>query len=67
MKSKRVGKIYDGRWECVEIINSKTSNRKFRLKNIYNDNEIIVNKNTMSLFDKGMSVCTYFGKVKYRK
>ena len=55
MKSKYIGKIYDGRWKVIRFENyvvGKTTGR-FVLKNIYNDEETVVKDATLRRIDRG--------------
>lgn len=49
MKEKRIGKIYEGRWEVIgyEYYSETKKNKKFILKNIFNDSTITLKDQTI--------------------
>lgn len=55
MKENRVGKIYEGRWEIISYIYypGTTKNKKFVLKNIFNDEIITLTDRTIRKIERG--------------
>lgn len=56
MKSKKIGKIYDGRWKCIDIEHTSKNYYRFLLENIYNHEIIRVSRETMVKVDRGYSI-----------
>lgn len=63
MKSKYLGKIYDGRWKVIDykILNTK-SRYEYTLQNIYNGEKITISRSQMYRINKNsQSVCRVYG------
>lgn len=56
MKSNKIGKIYDGRWKCIEVVHTSGDYYKFILENIYNHEKIELSKCTMYRVEQGYSI-----------
>lgn len=67
MKSKYLGKIYDGRWKVIEY---KKRNAKYRyyeytLQNIYNKEKMIISSSQLYRIEhNGVSACRVYGNKK---
>lgn len=70
MKSKYLGKIYDGRWKVIDYkrLNKKYSDYQYTLQNIYNQEKITISGRHLYRIDKnGLSVCRFYGNKINRK
>ena len=48
MKSRFIGNIYDGCWKCISL-----NKKYYTLRNIYNENEIVVHYHTLLRIEQG--------------
>lgn len=67
MKSKYLGKIYDGRWKVIgyKRLNKKYRDYEYTLQNIYNKEKMIISSTQLYRIDKkGMSACRVYGNKK---
>lgn len=66
MKSKYLGKIYDGRWKVIDYkrLNKKYREYEYTLQNIYNGEKMTISSTQLYRIEhNGISVCrTYRNK-----
>ena len=70
MKSKYLGKIYDGRWKVIgyKRLNKKYREYEYTLQNIYNGEKMTISGRHMYRIEKkGLSVCRTYGNKISRK
>ena len=58
-KSKYIGMIFEGRWEVVERIKTTQDHGNFKLRNIYNNEELIICDNVMQHLAEGKTDICY--------
>ena len=71
MKSKYLGKIYDGRWKVIDYkrLNKKYRDYEYTLQNIYNGEKMTISNTQLYRIEKnGVSVCkTYRNKISRKR
>lgn len=73
MSKRYIDNVYEGRWKVVERLQSKTTGySKYKLVNIYNNQEVIIGSKTMQLIADGKtsiyhSICKQIRKDPKRK
>ena len=57
VKSKKIGKVYEGAWEIIESMstNTKTKHTNYVLKNIYNGRLLVICDSQLLKIEKGES------------
>ena len=71
MKSKYLGKIYDGRWKVIEYknISKKYRDYEYTLQNIYNGEKMTISGTQLYRIEhNGLSICrTYRNKISRKR
>lgn len=67
-ENKRIGKIYDGRWEVISYEKYASSNAGiYTLRNIYNGNVTTVKDTSLRLVEKGLRTISSIMAVKIKR
>lgn len=53
VKSKYIGKVYDGMWEVIDLRKTDKTNIHYVLENIYNHNQCEITGEAMRNLDRG--------------